>query len=472
MAQTAGSAPPARRWLGLCAVGLGTLVNPLDTSVNIAFPFITDAFAIPVAAIQWIVICYVLTYACLMLAFGRLGDLVGHRRIFAAGLAVSAVSFVMCAMAGQFGWFLFARGLQGLGTALVISCAPALITALYPENMRGRALGNFTMIYGIGAVAGPLLGGMMIELWDWTWVFWFRLPLSVVALFLIGALPARPADGERETFDIAGAVLLATGLAGLLMAANRLQHLDDGIWPAAGLAVLSVAALAGFVRQERRSAAPIIRLDIFRDPDFSLLSLANLLVFLVGFAVLLLMPYYLIGSAGQGATLGGLVLAGSAVGMVAAGLLGGRLTDRVPASRIGFAGALAVIAATLAISTWPADAGLARMLPPLLLHGFGLGLFQVAFTHIATGRLPVKDRGVAGSLALLTRTIGMVIGATAITMTFAGLEATAQAAGLTPGAAFLEGFSRTFLYLGAVLGVFVALTLLRPRIWFGGPGSR
>src|SRR5215208_5774525 len=140
----AAVAAPAtmRERVRLALVGLGISVVPLDTAVNIAFPDITGSFGQPIPMIQWVVICYVLTHAGLMLAFGRVGDMWSHARVFRIGLAWSIVAFLLCAAAPSFGWLLFFRFLQGIAAGLIISCAPALVTGLYPEARRSHALGG------------------------------------------------------------------------------------------------------------------------------------------------------------------------------------------------------------------------------------------------------------------------------------------------------------------------------------------
>ena len=137
-------------------VGLGTSVVPLDSAVNIAFPDITASFGLPIQQIQWVVICYVLTHASLMLAFGRVGDIFGHARVFRAGLLWNGAAFLCCAAAPSFGWLLFCRILQGIGAALILSCAPALVTSLFPEDRRSTALSVFTAMHALGSAAGPL----------------------------------------------------------------------------------------------------------------------------------------------------------------------------------------------------------------------------------------------------------------------------------------------------------------------------
>src|SRR5712691_1866883 len=229
-------------WLRLMLVGLGISVVPLDTAVNIAFPDITGSFGLPIPMIQWVVICYVLTHAGLMLAFGRVGDMWSHGRVFRAGLLWSVVAFLLCAAAPSFGWLLFFRFLQGIGAGLIISCAPALVTSLYPEARRSHALGIFTLMFALGSAVGPLIGGALVARWGWPGVFWFRAPIALTALLLLRGLPESSGAGRGERFDIPGALLLACALAALLLAINALPRLGEGDY--LGLVLIAAAAVS------------------------------------------------------------------------------------------------------------------------------------------------------------------------------------------------------------------------------------
>lgn len=460
MAETErGRAGPSAA-LGLWVVGLGTLINPLDTSVNIAFPAITAAFAIPLADIQWVVISYVLTYASLMLAFGKLGDMYGHRRVFAAGLALSAVSFAWCGLADSYPMLLAARVLQGIGTALVVGVGPALATSLYDETRRARILGIYTMMYGIGAAIGPLLGGILIEQWGWSAVYWFRLPLSLLALALCVLLPAHaPADRRAGRFDILGAVAMVTGLCALLMALNRLRGVPEDAALVAGLAVLAALALTGFVVQERRAADPIIRLGVFRQPGFAAVNVTCAVVQAVSFTVLLLVPYFLVGAAGLPLWLAGIVLAASPAGIIVGGPLGGRLSARVPAGRLAGLAATGAGLALLPIALWSGATPAWLIAAMLFAHGLALGLFQLAYLDLCTAALPRAERGVAGSLAMATRTVGIMLGAGAMAALFTGFKADALASGLAEPDAFLAAFRWSFACAGGGLLAYLALSL-------------
>ncbi len=283
----------ARPGLGVLVVALGTLVVPFDSSVNFAFPYITRAFGLPIPAIQWVIIAYTLTYAALMLVFGRVGDMLGYRRIFLAGSGWSAVAFVLCAMAPGYGALLAARVMQGIGAALILSCGPALATSLYPEASRIRILGIYTMVIGLGGALGPPIAGLLVPIIGWPAVFWFRVPFAFCAFVLAWLLPADTRPTVREKFDAPGGILLVLAIGGMLLALNQLQHFSERrLWFAAS-AFACLLAVAAFIVQERRTQQPIINLRLFRDFDFSLLNAGHAALNLAGFSVLLLVPFYL-----------------------------------------------------------------------------------------------------------------------------------------------------------------------------------
>ena len=463
-----------RRFLGLLAVGTGSLIGPLDTSVNIAFPYIVENFGQPMAMIQWVVICYVLTYASLMLVFGKLGDLFGLRRVFAIGLIVSIGALLLVAVSPNFGTLLFFRFLQGLGTGLVTSVGPALVIGLYPAAQRGRAIGMFTLIFAVGSLLGPIIGGALIELFDWRAVFWFRAPIALLSLALVFLLPAPGSrSGSRSrlpTFDIAGAVTLVLAMSSFLLALTQLQRLEQqGIMPVLGLALVFVVAVAGFIRSEARAVAPILRLAVFKNLEFAIVNLTSCLLYMVTFSVVLLIPFLLPRLPGLPPLAAGLVLATGFIGASLAAPLGGRLIGRLRANWIGFIGVAMTGIGLLAIGSVDGAEDLPWMIGALLVQGIGTGLFQVSYMYIVTGTLPPSERGVSGSLAMLTRHLGVVTGVTILTLGFVWLREKAAATGLGEAESFQTGFQDTFTLAGGGLLVFLLATLIRPRIWLGRP---
>src|SRR5437764_6242282 len=451
----AAVAAPAtlRDRLRLVLVGLGISVVPLDTAVNIAFPDITGSFGLPIPMIQWVVICYVLTHAGLMLAFGRVGDMWSHGRVFRAGLLWSIAAFLLCAAAPSFGWLLFFRFLQGIGAGLIISCAPALVASLYPEARRSHALGIFTLMYALGSAVGPLIGGALVARWGWPAVFWFRAPIALTSLLLLRGLPQRAEPGRAERFDIVGALLLAFGLASLLLAINALPRVAEGNYLGLAMLALASVSLVGFVAWESRAAQPIIQIQLFRSARFVLVNLASALMYLMTFSVMLIGPYFLVRYTGLSLFEAGFALASGFIAMAAASPLAGALVARLGPEWIAPLGALATGVGLFSVGSWHPDTPTRLMVLSLALQGLGTGLFQVAYMEIVMAASPLAHRGVAGSLSMLTRTIGVVTGAALLTLGFQAIQTVALGSGAAEHEAFLTAFRTMFRLAGIAAGL-------------------
>ena len=453
-----GGVLPLSRVLVVC---FGTLVVPLDSMVNLDFPSIIHRFDLGIPDIQWLVISYTLTHASLLLVFGRIGDMIGHRRIFLAGTAWSGVAFVLCGAAPSYGWLLFARCLQGVGAGLVLSCGAALVTGFVPEERRARVLGLYTMMFGLGSALGPMIAGVIVSRWGWSAVFWARAPIALVSCVLGFALPVPPPSRSagRERFDALGAALLMLTISALLLTLTRLRTPEV----AAAFAVVTLGSLWGFVRQERRAQRPIIDLRLFRIGGFAAVNLGHALMNLAGFAIMLLMPFYLDRVAGLGALSLGLVLATSPLGLMLAAPIAGRLARRLNPRRLTVVGALFAALGLGGIALLAGQVGVGVLALAMFAQGFGLGLFQVAYFDIVTGTIPRQDRGVAGSLGMLTRTGGVVLGATLLMLAFQTLRGVAETQGGSDAAAFLFGFRSAFALAAGLTAVVLVMLGARAR---------
>ena len=460
-------------------VCLGTLVVPLDSMVNLDFPSIIQRFDLGIPQIQWLVISYTLTHASLLLVFGRIGDMIGHRRIFLVGTAWSGAAFVLCGTAPSYGWLLFARCLQGVGAGLVLSCGAALVTGFVAEERRVRVLGLYTMMFAVGSALGPLLAGVIVSRWGWSAVFWARAPIALAGCALGFALPPAaplrlaspfaapgvPSADAQERFDALGAALLVLTIGTLLLTLNRLRAPAV----AAAFATVTLAGLWAFIRQERRVQQPIIDLRLFRIRGFAAVNLGHTLMNFAGFAIMLLMPFYLDRVAKLETLSLGLVLAASPLGMILAAPIAGRLAGRIGPRRLTVAGAVcaAVGLAGIALLAGQVEVGVLAL--AMFAQGFGMGLFQVAYFDIVTGTIPRQDRGVAGSLGMLTRTGGVVLGASGLMLAFQSLRDVAAAQGgaavqgASDAAAFLFGFRGAFALAAGLTALVVAMLGVRAR---------
>jgi MFS family permease len=428
------------------------MVVPLDSAVNIGFSAIVARFGLPIPMIQWIVVAYVLTQTALMLTFGRIGDMLGYRRIFLCGTATSTVAFVACALAPTYPVLLLGRIVQGVGAGLILSCGPALATSLFPEAMRAQVLARYMMMFGIGSALGPAVFGWLVERFGWSAVFSVRAPIAAVAFALAWTLP-RPMRGVREGFDAAGGALLALALSFLLLALNRLRPFGPETFVFAGLAV---AGSLLFYRQERRVANPIIDFRPFADADFTLINVSAGLINLSAFSIMLLAPFYLNRIPGLSLPEAGLVLAASPFGTILAAPMAGQLIGRYKPRLIAVVGTALSSIGLFGISLSGERPDILTLVLSMLVQGIGLGLFQIAYLDIVTATLPAHSRGVAGALGMATRTIGTVTGATVLMLVFQ-VTRTAGPDG------FMTAFQITFRVAAAIPAGVVLLVLTRHR---------
>ena len=416
----------ARTRLALAIICLGSLLAPFDTTVNTAFPVITAAFSLPLRDIQWVVIPFVLAQSSFALIFGHLGDRFGHRRIFALGLGASVLAHAAVALAPDFPTMVAMRMFQGAAVGIAVSCGPALATLLYAPADKARVLSLYIAVGSVAMAAGPWLGGLLIQTLGWPGVYWFRVPVALVALLLLPLVPARPrlavsSDAARAArFDWAGAIGLTAVLTCLVLGLAELTRPGAQAGRALLLLAAGGAGAVLWVRHEGRAAHPVLRMTPFRSARFSGIQVASVVINLACFANLLLLPYLLTGAAGASLGSAGLMLSMYPGGSVLGSLLAGRLAARWPAARLMALGlatsavGLLLTAVVLAVMQAPAGPAPIPLAIGMLVSGLGLGLFQVGYMEATTSMLPIEERGVAGSLVGVTRLMGILLGATGI----------------------------------------------------------
>lgn len=402
-----------------------------------------------------------------MLGFGALGDRIGYRRVFRAGLMLAAIAFAACALAPSYAWLLAARVAQGIAVALTLSCAPAMATLLFDESRRTWALSTYTAMAALAGVLAPIAGGLMIAMIDWPGVYWFRVPIALLALVGMRRLghdapitPTRPA----LPFDTGGSAMLAASMALLLLAPALLGARAEGVpaWAPWPIALAGVVSMAAFIRRQRSTDRPFMPREVTRDTDFWVINLAAVVVQFASFAVPLITPYFLVRVAGWETPAVGALMAAWAIGSLVGSSSASGVINRLGAPRSAFVAMLGIIIGLGAIACWGSAPSIALMAGSLLVHGAGLGLFQVAYTDIVIAALPINARGVAGSLTMVTRTIGLVVGASLWIALLQSIQTSAQTAGATPNAAFMSAFATVFVAAAvAQAGFLIAATLRR-----------
>lgn len=455
--QQDGGAARGRVAFAMIVISMGAMLGPLDSAVNVAFPMITKHFNLQVSDIQWIVIVYVLCQSSLSVVFGKLGDIHGHRRIFALGCAACALIHLAAGFAPSYPALVALRGLQGLAIGIGMSCGPALATLLYPPEQKRRALAIYTMLFGAGLAIGPLLAGVLIERFGWPSVFWYRAPLALFAFCFVFVLP----EGERpaavsKSFDWAGAVLLFLTLTSFVITLSLLRHAMSMPFLLLLASTAFAIALYFFIQTEIRASDPVVHVRFYRNPSFAGIQAATLGVNFFAFGVFLLAPYLLVALPGVTLIQAGFLLALYPCGQICGGLLCSRMPKRfgsfllVKSGLLISAGGLcaAGLAASFASPLWLSIA--------FIVAGMGLGIFQSGNLDLTTTILPPGARGVAGSLVNVARLLGIVTGAALITLLYDAMRVLAGGG--------LNVFAAVYLTLGAgllLMTFILSLTALR-----------
>jgi MFS family permease len=420
------------RW-ALAGLALSMLMPSLDTSIaNVALPSLQQAFGASFAAVQWIVLAYLLAITSLIVGAGRLGDLVGRKRLLLSGIGLFTAASVACGVAPGLAWLVVARGLQGLGAAVMLALTLAMAGEAVPKARLGAAMGLLGTMSAVGTTLGPALGGMMIAGLGWRSIFLVNLPLGLLNLWL--AWKTLPADGPVASgakFDALGAALLALTLVAYALA------MTGGGWP-----MLGVAGVGGvlFALSQRWSRAPLLNLAMLGQSGPGLMMSA--LVSTVMMATLVVGPFYLSRSLGLDPALVGLAMA---VGPLVAALTGapaGRLADRFGAGRIVLVGLSGMAAGLLALANLPVSLGPAGYVAAIAAVTASYALFQAANNVGVMRDVAADRRGVVSGMLSLSRNLGLITGASAMGAVFAaaGLQATFTLAAGLIGLALLVGF--------------------------------
>jgi EmrB/QacA subfamily drug resistance transporter len=405
-----------RQQLTLLAAILGSAVASIDASVvNVALPAIARDLGGGLEAQQWVSTAYLLTLSSLILVGGSLGDLYGERRVFAAGVGLFGLCSIGCALAPGIGVLIGMRALQGVAAALLMPASLAVIVGAFSASERGAAIGAWTAWGGIASIAGPLVGGAIVDVASWRWVFLVNVPIVLATLRLIyAAVPAsQPVRGRR--LDLMGAALGALALAGVVFAlieAPRRGWSSPAIYLSL---VVGVACGAAFLAHERHTAQPMVELALFRRRNFGVGNLETLTVY-AGLAILFFfLTIYLQQVAGYTALQSGLATIPVTLVMFATSRRFGELADRYgPRRLMGFGPLVAAAGILLLLRLGMHFAYLTDLLPAVLLFALGLSMTVAPLTATVLAGVGESDAGIASAINNAVARVAGLIGTSAV----------------------------------------------------------
>ncbi|WP_084965153.1 MFS transporter [Thermoactinospora rubra] len=451
-----------RKWWALGAVTLGTFATYLNNNiVNVALPTIARDLGLTIAGLEWIVSAYVLVFAGLMLAGGRLADVFGRRRVFLLGTALFTLASFGASLAADGSVLIAMRASQGLGAALLTPVTLTLISAIFTDaRERATAVGVWTAAGALSMAIGPVTGGFISERLGWSWVFLGNVPIGVAALAL-GAWAIRPDEQTvRRSLDLPGLATSALALAALtyaLIEGERAGWTSPEILTAFGVAVAAAIAF-GVVESTRRE--PMIDLTLFRSRVFSGGTTAMGLWSFGVFGIYFFSALWLQNVLGFSPTEAGASFIPMALLMAAVSMLAGRVTGLIGDGPTVALGMALMAGGVFGLSMVGADGGYLDVLPWFLLYGLGAGLL-VPLTTMILGAMPRRTAGVASGVLNVSREVFGLLGITVLGAILASRQA---ASDLPELPAFLEAYQVTLVIAAAIVlvGVPVSLWALRP----------
>lgn len=400
------------KWWVLLAIGTGTFMSALDGSVvNTTLPLITRSFNSTIASVEWVITIYLLVLSGLLLSFGRLGDIQGHKRVYIAGFSIFLFSSALCGLATSVNTLIIYRGLQALGAAMLMANSPAILTKSFPAQQRGQALGlQATMTY-LGLTVGPSLGGWLADQFSWRAVFYINIPVGLIALVLSARfIHADHPTKASERFDLLGAFTFLSGLVVLLFALNQGYALGWTSPVILGALVVSALLLALFVRIERRARYPMLDLQLFRNWLFSGAVISAILNYTCIYTITFLLPFYLLQGRNSTPTQTGLILTSMPIIMAIVAPLSGTLSDRIGTRWPTVFGMAGLAAGLYLLSRFGPTTTIAQISFSLGVVGLGTGVFISPNTSALMGAAPLSRQGIAAGILATSRNVGMVLG--------------------------------------------------------------
>jgi len=477
-----------RRWELLALTSVGAFMAPLDGSiVSVALPKMGDALHLSFAAAMWVQAAYLLTTAVLLIPLGRLADQHGRVRFYLLGVVVFTAGSLLAALSMNGAWLVGSRVVQGAGGALMVATAAAIVTAVFPPQERGRALGINVMAVYIGLTLGPPLGGILVDTLGWRSIFLINLPIGAIVLVWGWALLPRSERMEgAPRVDFAGAALLGTFLISLLV---PLTFATEWGWAApatVGLLVLSGAALVGFVVVERRVKAPVLDLDLLlHNRLFAAANLAALLNYMALYAISVLTAIFLQIVQDRSAAVSGLLILSQPLLMAVLSPFSGHLSDKIGSRVLATGGMVAIAFGMVLLAAMPITAPVWQVAANMAIVGLGMAAFSAPNTSAIMGSVRRDQLSVASAFIGTMRTTGQALSVAVL----GGIAASqlgrlggrllfthghdAGAAGLAARA--VSGYAQGYRYAmltGAVLAlVGAAVSLTRGAHAAAGPGS-
>jgi EmrB/QacA subfamily drug resistance transporter len=400
-----------KRWLILLTTVLLTFMATLDGSiVNVALPVMAERLSVSMASIEWVVTSYLIIIVATILVFGRLADIKGKTTIFKLGIIIFTIGSLACGLSNSLIMLVFSRGLQAIGAAGTMSTSHGIITHVFPSNERGRALGLNGTFVALGSMIGPPVGGIIVSFFSWQYIFLINIPIGILAIIIAMKTLPKSNNNLNEKFDIKGAILFGLTmilLFGALTFGKEIGYENKAI--VASL-ILSVVLFIIFIMIEKRTAQPLLKLQIFDNFLFSLSIFCAFISFVAISCSNIILPFYLQYVMKLTPSFTGLLMMVSPIILAFVAPMSGYISDRVGSEVLTFVGLVGTSCGLFLMSNLNEYSYLGTLISFIAIMTMGNGMFQSPNNSLVMSTVDKSNLGIAGSVNALVRNLGMVFG--------------------------------------------------------------
>lgn len=433
------------------------MMVPINASiVNVSLPTIATFFGASITTSEWVLTAYLITLLGMVLFFGRMGDFIGHERLYITGLAGFAVSSVLCSTAPSITGLEIFRGIQGITAAMMLAVSLGIVKRSFPTHQLGKALGIYSVAIAAGLALGPAIGGIVAGFLGWRFIFLINVPVAIISFISCYRVLVRSPQ-RKVRWDFPGVILQFSCLFSVVYLLN---YIENGVnLTAVLIALFTVSTLLLFIWNELRAKNPLVNLKLFKNKIFSAFDLSLHFNYICMYMIFFIMPFYLQKVLHLGANLTGLILTASPIIMMVFAPVSGMISDRFGSRRPAFMGSLICALALLSLTQLNMFSTAQDVIWRLALLGVGAAFFQSPINRALMAAAPARESGVASSIIVTTRNLGMVFA-----VSFAGLILNSA---ISPGILgqtqlfnlaaydFTTGMHRVVIF-GAILSVMMA----------------
>lgn len=451
----------SKKWFVMAAVSMGIFLSTIDSSiVNIALPTLVRDLEEPLAIVEWVILAYLLTVTTLMVSMGRLADMIGKKPLYAAGFVIFTIGSGLCGISTSIGMLVGFRVFQAIGAAMMMALGTAIVTESFPAEERGKALGFTGLMVSLGVIAGPTIGGMILEHLTWNWLFFVNIPVGMIGIpMVLRFVPAIRPRGQQR-FDYWGALLLFSGLCCLLLGLSLGQERGFGNPLVLALIGVFLAMIALFIRVERTVAEPMVDLTLFHNSWFSISLITGFMTFVASSGSIFIWPFFLQDIMRLSPSAAGFVLVFNPIALGISAPIAGALSDRIGSRKLTTIGLFILILGYWIMSGATPQSSMFEFALRTLPVGIGMGVFQSPNNSAVMGSAPRERLGVVSGMLTISRTLGQTVGISIMSTVWVLFSNQSMKQGITdPIAANAAGYQRTILclaawiFIGFLLGV-------------------